>query len=326
MVTTRIDCPNCGHYKEIPSDKMPQKEVMVTCPQCKYRFNYNPLQDGSNFIFETPQECSHSTTNSDIYKCPNCNRTIVQDACECNYCNFKLTMSPKIAAPEKNTSIPCKFCHEPVHQEAVKCKHCGGSLTGSTYSEYIPPQTHPAMPTPKITNISDWLTSIGMSEYINIFRSNNIDMNNLHAIAENDLVNMGISSIGHRKLLLNEISNHLNSTVKSDSTQQFVYLQVLYYIVLVIADVIIFNVDASFDWKIAISVGLLILSFIYFLPTTIAFKKGNEYRWGIFIVNTFFGVSFVGWVIALAVAMGWLSGQTGALLAFLAPNRGLSRD
>ncbi len=39
---------------------------------------------------------------------------------------------------------------------------------------------------------------------------------------------------------------------------------------------------------------------IYFLPSFIAFKRHHASRYGILIINLFFGWTFLGWVISLA--------------------------
>ena len=54
------------------------------------------------------------------------------------------------------------------------------------------------------------------------------------------------------------------------------------------------------DWLI---ITLLILAFIYFLPTIIAFNRGHRNRWIIFIVNIVFGCTFLGWIVALIWAL-----------------------
>ena len=54
------------------------------------------------------------------------------------------------------------------------------------------------------------------------------------------------------------------------------------------------------DWLIII---LLILAFIYFLPTVIAFNRGHRSRWVIFIINVVFGCTFLGWIICLIWAL-----------------------
>ena len=50
------------------------------------------------------------------------------------------------------------------------------------------------------------------------------------------------------------------------------------------------------DWVI---VFLILLFWIYFLPSFVAFSRGHRNRWVILIVNIVFGCTFFGWVIAL---------------------------
>jgi hypothetical protein len=41
---------------------------------------------------------------------------------------------------------------------------------------------------------------------------------------------------------------------------------------------------------------------ISFLPAIVAFRRGHEYRWPIFIVNLFLGWTLIGYVVALVWA------------------------
>ena len=54
-------------------------------------------------------------------------------------------------------------------------------------------------------NIDEWLSSIGLSEYAPVFHANNIGMDTLGSLTSDDLKELGISSLGHRKKLLEEI-------------------------------------------------------------------------------------------------------------------------
>ena len=47
----------------------------------------------------------------------------------------------------------------------------------------------------------------------------------------------------------------------------------------------------------------VILGIFYFIPTILAFKKGSEHRWIIFLINLVFGLSGIGWFFALYQAM-----------------------
>lgn len=39
---------------------------------------------------------------------------------------------------------------------------------------------------------------------------------------------------------------------------------------------------------------------LYFLPSIIAFKRRHSSRFGILIINLFFGWTFIGWIVSLA--------------------------
>lgn len=52
-------------------------------------------------------------------------------------------------------------------------------------------------------------------------------------------------------------------------------------------------------WLIFLFFGILGFC-IYFLPTFIAFKRKHSSKYGILIINLFFGFTFIGWVISLA--------------------------
>jgi Superinfection immunity protein/Short C-terminal domain len=48
---------------------------------------------------------------------------------------------------------------------------------------------------------------------------------------------------------------------------------------------------------------LVILVFLYFIPTGVAFARGTSLRVGALVVNVFFGWTIIGWVIALVMAV-----------------------
>ncbi|MBZ5503853.1 MAG: superinfection immunity protein [Acidobacteriia bacterium] len=55
------------------------------------------------------------------------------------------------------------------------------------------------------------------------------------------------------------------------------------------------------EWIIAIAALFLVL-YIYFLPTIIAIRKNSPYKAAAIIVNILFGVTLLGWIIALVLA------------------------
>ncbi len=54
-------------------------------------------------------------------------------------------------------------------------------------------------------NIDAWLSSIGLAEYAEAFRTNHIDAEVLQSLSADDLKEIGVASLGHRKKLLEEI-------------------------------------------------------------------------------------------------------------------------
>jgi protein-S-isoprenylcysteine O-methyltransferase Ste14 len=48
--------------------------------------------------------------------------------------------------------------------------------------------------------------------------------------------------------------------------------------------------------------ALLLVLYIYFLPTITAIKRNSPYKTAVVIVNLLFGVTLLGWVIALVLA------------------------
>src|SRR5262245_31483151 len=57
-----------------------------------------------------------------------------------------------------------------------------------------------------ITDVARWLESIGLSEYVELFRENHINEEILHALTGDDLKELGVASFGHRKRLLDAIA------------------------------------------------------------------------------------------------------------------------
>jgi hypothetical protein len=54
--------------------------------------------------------------------------------------------------------------------------------------------------------IADWLKELGMSEYVDRFAENHIDIGVLRDLTDQDLKDLGVVSIGHRRKMLRAIS------------------------------------------------------------------------------------------------------------------------
>ncbi|HEV3313256.1 MAG TPA: superinfection immunity protein [Chloroflexota bacterium] len=48
----------------------------------------------------------------------------------------------------------------------------------------------------------------------------------------------------------------------------------------------------------------LVLAVLYFVPTMVALKRGKHNPGATIVVNVFLGWTFIGWVVALAMAFG----------------------
>ena len=55
-------------------------------------------------------------------------------------------------------------------------------------------------------DIGTWLGGLGLARYEKIFRDNDIDADLLHSLTADDLRELGVRSIGHRRRLLDAIA------------------------------------------------------------------------------------------------------------------------
>ena len=55
-------------------------------------------------------------------------------------------------------------------------------------------------------DIDGWLRGIGLTQYVEIFRTNDIDRELLGRLTNDDLKDLGVASFGHRKKLLEAIA------------------------------------------------------------------------------------------------------------------------
>ena len=55
-------------------------------------------------------------------------------------------------------------------------------------------------------NIADWLQGLGLEQYVAAFRDNDIDWAILSSLTSDDLSEIGIRSVGHRRRILQAIA------------------------------------------------------------------------------------------------------------------------
>ena len=55
-------------------------------------------------------------------------------------------------------------------------------------------------------DVSSWLRDLGLADYVQAFRANDIDAEVLPRLTAEDLIALGVTSIGHRRKLLDAIA------------------------------------------------------------------------------------------------------------------------
>ena len=56
-------------------------------------------------------------------------------------------------------------------------------------------------------DIADWLQELGLQQYVAAFRDNDIDGHVLLSLTADDLSEIGVSSVGHRRRILQAIAD-----------------------------------------------------------------------------------------------------------------------
>src|SRR5262245_15641152 len=55
-------------------------------------------------------------------------------------------------------------------------------------------------------NVAGWLQGLGLERYVQAFRENDIDLDVLPSLTADDLIGLGVTSIGHRRKLVDAIA------------------------------------------------------------------------------------------------------------------------
>src|SRR5436309_218970 len=56
-------------------------------------------------------------------------------------------------------------------------------------------------------DVSEWLKTLGLGQYASAFAENHVDFHILNKLTDSDLKELGVSSLGHRKSLLEAIAD-----------------------------------------------------------------------------------------------------------------------
>ena len=57
-----------------------------------------------------------------------------------------------------------------------------------------------------VIEITDWLRGLGLEQYESVFRANDVDAEVLPKLTADDLISIGVTSVGHRRKLLQAIA------------------------------------------------------------------------------------------------------------------------
>ena len=74
----------------------------------------------------------------------------------------------------------------------------------------------------------------------------------------------------------------------------------------------IYEVAASLLWLALLVVWVAVLVCIYMLPTVVAVRRRVRNVGSVVVINIFLGWTFIGWVVALAMAVRSLDSRTGS--------------
>ncbi len=178
-------------------------------------------------------------------------------------------------------------------------------------------------------DMDTWLTNVGLSMYLENFRSENITIEELLTISEIELNSIGITTVGHKKKFLEARAQLLNS-IKADYQKQYISksqeltknLIGLVVILGVIVSAIVYftaqNPDDGFLGNyftsgLIVTIGVL----VFLIPSIVAGWRGHEYSWAILLANIFLGGTGIVWAVCLVLALGKINPGTAAVLAFL---------
>jgi hypothetical protein len=185
--------------------------------------------------------------------------------------------------PEDGELMTCSRCRAEVQPDAIRCRHCGHSLVGEGWLEDV--RAYARM-TPR--QRLEWMRSLSPGKgrrFRQVWKEFGPD-----AEREVPLVAPG------------------EPATKSEGDDSTSYL--LRAGLLVLAGlVLLLLADATESMQAFFG---LVLVAAYFLPSLIASKRRHHQIGAIAVINIFLGWTFIGWVIALAMASSAVRPDSGA--------------
>lgn len=106
---------------------------------------------------------------------------------------------------------------------------------------------------------------------------------------------------------LNKLESKLEN--QSNKTSILLYLAEVIIGLILLTLCLRFFLDMQGGWLLAV-LALVFFAWLLFLPTSIAFRRNIPNRWGVLVINLFFGLTVIGWVIAMVIAVANVKPET----------------
>ena len=74
---------------------------------------------------ESLKTSTHSHTSKDVFDCPECGETYLNEARKRLEPEFKEKFAPKSPEKKKIEKVKCSWCGQEVDKEAEECEYCG---------------------------------------------------------------------------------------------------------------------------------------------------------------------------------------------------------
>ena len=221
--------------------------------------------------------------NEETKKCPFCGNLIPLKAQKCRFCSHDVEEilqqndereenSQQLSFLNVHTnidnSVKCPFCEGLISPNVQKCKHCGSWVNG--HSESSPKVVH-----------------------------------SLQQAEQNPPTKI-CPVCGNKIPLPTRKCPHCNEWIEKENKKPSVFYRTAKTIVdvLMVIFAVVCGLPAN-DWLVGLLIAgafYLVLA-VYFLPTVIAGNKGHRHTPAIGILNLFFGVTVIVWVILLVYAV-----------------------
>lgn len=178
----------------------------------------------------------------------------------------------------------CPSCAEEIQPAAIRCRHCGHSLVGEGWIEDVRAYAR-LSPQQRL----EWIRTLTPEQgrrFRQVWRAIGPD-------AEREALRTGPNEVRSKT------GRRAEQEGRSDTTFG-VLLAILAVLVLVALGGIALDED-SVSGTVALAF-LVVVAALYFLPMVIAIQRNHHQAAAIVVINIFLGWTFLGWVVALALA------------------------